>query len=541
MAAEWKERGNQEFSAGNYEKAIEYFTNAISADPTDHVFYSNRSACYSSLKNYESALKDAEKCIELKPDWVRGYTRRGLAEFYLEDYDKAIETYESGLKLDPNNQQLKDGLEQAKSKQKDSANPMAGLLSEANIEKLRTHPKTAHYFQQQDFVTMLQLIKTNPNLMQMMFQDPRFSDCLSVLLGFDFNNMTGSPPGSAHEDHSKPETRPTHKEEKKAAPKQDTADEFKEMGNNAYKAKDWTAALEFYDKALELKPEEITYVNNKAAVYFAMKEYQKCIELCEEAIEKGKEFRADLSKTARALSRKGMALQQLGDIDGAIIAIKASLMEFKDDKLKFTLRDLEKIKKKKDEENYLDPEKAEESNNEANELFKQGNFAGALAIYTEAIKRNPKGAKYLSNRAACYIKVMEFNQALLDIDRALEIEPNFARALIRKGNIHFLLKEYHKSTEAFQKALGIEPENNEAMEGYQKTMAAINSSSEPDEERLRHAYADPEIQSIIRDPTIQQVLKDIQENPRASQGYLKDPKIMHAINKLAAAGILRLG
>lgn len=538
MAAEWKDKGNTEFSAGNYEKAIEYFTNAISVDPTDHVFYSNRSACYSSLKNYENALKDAEKCIELKPDWVRGYTRKALAEFYLEDYEKAIETYEAGLKLDPANEQLKNGLEQAHSKQKEASNPMAGLLSEANIEKLRHHPKTAHYFQQQDFVTMLQLIKTNPNLMQMMFQDPRFSDCLSVLLGFDFKSDPSQPPREEPK-FEQAEPKPSPKEAKKKV--LDPAEEFKELGNNAYKEKKWAEALENYDKALELKPEEITYINNKAAVFFAMKDYGKCIELCEEAISKGKEFSADLSKTARAFSRKGMALQQLGDIDGAIVSIKASLMEFKDDKLKFTLRDLEKMKKKKDEENYLNPEKAEESNNEANEIFKTGNFAKALEMYTEAIKRNPKGAKYYSNRAACFIKVMQFNEALNDINKALEIEPNFVRALVRKGNVHFLMKEYHKSLDAFQKAINIEPENSEAIEGYQKVMGSINSSAEPDEERLRHAYADPEIQNIMRDPTIQQVLKDLQENPKASQSYLKDPKIMNAINKLAAAGILRLG
>jgi len=39
------------------------------------------------------------------------------------------------------------------------------------------------------------------------------------------------------------------------------------------------------------------------------------------------------------------------------------------------------------------------------------------------------------------------------------------------------------------------------------------ASSGNDEERLRHAMADPEIQRIMRDPTIVQVLKDLQENP----------------------------
>ena len=551
MAGEWKDKGNKEFSAGNFEQAIKCFSEAISIDPNDHVFYSNRSACYASLKEYSKALEDANKCIALKPDWVRGYTRKALAEFYLEDYEAAVKTYENGLKIEPNNQGLKDGLEQTQQKMNEKKNPMAGLLSEENIAKLRSHPKTAHFFLQQDFVTMLGLIKTNPNLMSMMFQDPRFSECLSVLLGFDFSKPPGDEVPSKHEaeashpnpHHSHPEAKKEEKksEEKPPVPK-DSAEDYKEKGNQAYKKKNWAEAIEFYDRALELNPNEITYINNKAAVYFAMNDFQKCIELSDEAFAKGKEIHSDLSKLARALSRKGMALEKLGDIDGAIASVKASLMEFKDDKNKFYLRDLEKIKKKKDEELYVNPEKAEEANSQANDLFKQGNFPGALALYEEAIKRNPKSAKFYSNRATCYSKLLEFPSALRDADKALELDPNFVRAILRKAAIHTAMKEYHKALEAYQKAMKLEPENNEAKEGYYKVMGMVNTTSEqPDEERIRHAMADPEIQNILRDPTINQVLKDMQENPQASQGYLKDPKIMNAISKLAAAGILRLG
>lgn len=41
--------------------------------------------------------------------------------------------------------------------------------------------------------------------------------------------------------------------------------------------------------------------------------------------------------------------------------------------------------------------------------------------------------------------------------------------------------------------------------------AGVDSGN--DEERLRHAMADPEIQNIMRNPTIIQVLKDLSTNP----------------------------
>jgi len=37
--------------------------------------------------------------------------------------------------------------------------------------------------------------------------------------------------------------------------------------------------------------------------------------------------------------------------------------------------------------------------------------------------------------------------------------------------------------------------------------------------------ADPEIQNIMRDPSVSQVLRDMQENPAAGQAALKDPVI----------------
>jgi stress-induced-phosphoprotein 1 len=57
---------------------------------------------------------------------------------------------------------------------------------------------------------------------------------------------------------------------------------------------------------------------------------------------------------------------------------------------------------------------------------------------------------------------------------------------------------------------------------------------------MRHAMADPEIQQIMQDPRIRQVLQDMQENPAAGQAALRDPDIAARINKLIAAGVLKV-
>lgn len=127
------------------------------------------------------------------------------------------------------------------------------------------------------------------------------------------------------------------------------------------------------------------------------------------------------------------------------------------------------------------------------------------------------------------------------------MDPNFVKAYARKGTIHHFMKEYHKALDCFDKGLKIDPSSKDCLEGKNKTMMAVQMGSyvggdkQSDEERLRHAAADPEIQLLMRDPRIQQVLKDMQENPASAQGALRDPFINTAINKLIAAGIIKMG
>jgi Flp pilus assembly protein TadD len=48
---------------------------ATTQNPSNHVYYSNRSACYASLGKQQEAADDASKCIELNPNFIKGYYR----------------------------------------------------------------------------------------------------------------------------------------------------------------------------------------------------------------------------------------------------------------------------------------------------------------------------------------------------------------------------------------------------------------------------------------------------------------------------------
>lgn len=56
-----KDLGNKAFSAKDYDKAIDLFSQAIAIDPKNHVLYSNRSAAKAGKKEWDAALADAEE------------------------------------------------------------------------------------------------------------------------------------------------------------------------------------------------------------------------------------------------------------------------------------------------------------------------------------------------------------------------------------------------------------------------------------------------------------------------------------------------
>nr|XP_058146613.1 stress-induced-phosphoprotein 1-like [Dasypus novemcinctus] len=128
----------------------------------------------------------------------------------------------------------------------------------------------------------------------MKLQDPHIMTTLTVLLGVDLSRVVEGeevatpPPPSFPKKETKPE--PMEKElpeNKKQALKE------KEVGNDAYKKKDFDRALEHYDRAKDLEPTNMVYITRQAAVSFEKGEYNKCWGMCEKTIEVGKENRED--------------------------------------------------------------------------------------------------------------------------------------------------------------------------------------------------------------------------------------------------------
>ena len=170
----------------------------------------------------------------------------------------------------------------------------------------------------------------------------------------------------------------------------------------------------------------------------------------------------------------------------------------------------------------------------------------AVLEYEEAVKRAPNNPAIRNNLAAALCKVMDFNGAKKNIEKAIDLDPKYVKAWARKGDIEVLLKENHKALDSYKTGLGIDSTNAACKEGLRKVTTMINygnSTMTEDEklERARHGMADPEIQSILQDPMMQQILKDFNENPQAANQAMANPAIRSKIEKLIASGVVQTG
>ncbi|KAK3812605.1 MAG: chaperone [Linnemannia elongata] len=569
-AEEYKAQGNKAFLAKDYPTAIDHFTKAIELDPTNHVLFSNRSACYASQKNYEKALEDGEKTVELKADWSKGYGRKATALFGLGRYPEANDVYEAGLKIEPTNAQLQKGLQDTKQAMEKEASMGIGQFFGPDVfTKMAANPKLAPLLAQPDLVEKVRSIQANPNALNQHMQDPRIMSLLMGLMGLDARGPEDFPGASEEEDQPAPSAAaPKKAEEPKKKAEEPKAEEpkdeempseeelnkkealkAKDLGNASYKARKFEEALEHYAKAWELDSTNISILTNKAAVYFEMGNFDECIKTCEEAIDVGREHRADYKLIAKALGRIGNAYAKQDKLPEAIKYYGKSLAEHRTPDILAKLKEAEKAKAKADKEAYRDVALSAEARDRGNVLFKQSDFVGAVKEYTEAIKRDDTDPRAYSNRAACYTKLMAINEALKDCETCISLDPKFVKGYIRKAAIQFLKKEYTECLETCQlaKDADVEKKNTAEIDGQinkvymEMSRGPQRREGETEAETIARAQQDPEVQRIMSDPAMRSILQQMQEDPQAAQDHMKNPMVAANIRKLVAAGIIRVG
>lgn len=93
---------------------------------------------------------------------------------------------------------------------------------------------------------------------------------------------------------------------------------FKEEGNNAYKNKEYTKAINLYTKAIQSDPTDPNFYSNRGLCHFNLGNYSECIKDCDKAIKYSPSF-------VKAYRKKSSALAHQLRFSEAVQTIKTAL------------------------------------------------------------------------------------------------------------------------------------------------------------------------------------------------------------------------
>lgn len=105
-ANELKEKGNEEFRQGNYEKALELYSEGLTHLKDHLALWTNKAQTNIKLGRFEEALVDCDWAIRVFSNSMKAYVLMGKAYLGLRNYEKAREAYKKALECDPTKQNL---------------------------------------------------------------------------------------------------------------------------------------------------------------------------------------------------------------------------------------------------------------------------------------------------------------------------------------------------------------------------------------------------------------------------------------------------
>ena len=108
-----KQKGNEEFHAGDMDRAIYYFSRSLAYQARPHV-YTNRALAHLRRQAYDEARADCNEALKLDGRHFKAYLRRGIAFLRQHRVKEALADFETAAEIDPSNQELHKLVQEAK-------------------------------------------------------------------------------------------------------------------------------------------------------------------------------------------------------------------------------------------------------------------------------------------------------------------------------------------------------------------------------------------------------------------------------------------
>ncbi|CAM9137280.1 unnamed protein product, partial [Ectocarpus fasciculatus] len=357
-AEDRKNTGNTLFKAGKFEESIAKYTEAVTINPNNPLFYTNRALAYSRTMQYGEAIGDAKKARLLDVNFLKSYVIQtkcqlatGLVEAACETLDSAPIAQQSQNDVVELRQQVSSAAKEAgnghfKKKEMDDAIRLYGVAIECAPENhLLYSNRSAAYQAKGQWLDALRdaekcihineyFAKGYLHMGRAELQLRRWDDAISTvdmaesvlsdIDGFEAvdaqlqdilrSAMAGK---KGFMGTSRRPAEPTS-----TADTASRAEQFKLRGNEYYKSEEYQEAVRYYSQAIALCQSEGTYYGNRAAAWVMLKEFKRAVTDCVDGLQHEK-APGQLDKLRQ---RQAAALASMGDLDSAFAVLQEALL-----------------------------------------------------------------------------------------------------------------------------------------------------------------------------------------------------------------------
>ena len=239
--------------------------------------------------------------------------------------------------------------------------------------------------------------------------------------------------------------------------KQSHAQSFTNEGKEYIKSKDYQSAIQSFTKVLTYISNNSIYFLNRAKAYHLLREYDLCLQDCDQALA--------VEATAAAYCMKARVFYDKNQIDDALICSgKALELSPHDTEIKLLHSKYGEIKRQ---------QQAEEYKNKGDEILNsKQNVVNAIEAYTKAISYVSDNYSYYNRRALAYLLSGQFEFAIYDCDKSLAILPN-GKAYGRKAAALCEMDNTDDAMTYIGKGLELLPDNEELKKTESKILEKV--------------------------------------------------------------------
>ena len=273
-----------------------------------------------------------------------------------------------------------------------------------------------------------------------------------------------------------------------------TSEQWLQSGNKYFRQEEYAAAVQYYDRAINLNPGFAEAYNNRGIAKAKLGQYEAAITDYDKAINLNPRFaeaylnrgstKGNLEQHEAAVTdfdmginlnqedaiayhNRGVTKAKLGQYEAAITDYDIAINLNQEDATAYYNRGSAKDKLGQygvaitdyDKAINLNPRFAEAYNNRGSVKDKLGQYEVAITDYDKTISLNPEYAVAYYNRGITKVKLEQYEAAITDYDKAIDLNPGFAKAYLNRGVVKYKLEQYEAAVANFDMGINLDPED----------------------------------------------------------------------------------